>query len=105
MFHSPFQALQKQTAKASYRHEGDYMNGLRLWSKMTWQHILKAGLAGIFTFFAVNAHAAVSFLGVAAGDATSTSVTFWTRAVDAATPANTALTLDIATDQAFTSGV
>src|SRR5262245_40668289 len=51
------------------------------------------------------AEAAVSFLGVAAGDATSTKITVWTRAVDTAAPANTPLTLEITTDPAFLSGI
>jgi phosphodiesterase/alkaline phosphatase D-like protein len=47
--------------------------------------------------FTLNAHASVSFLGVAAGDATSTSAVLWTRAVDSAAPATTALTLEYGT--------
>ena len=49
------------------------------------------------------ARAAVTFLGVAAGDATSNGVTVWTRAVDAAAPAATPLTLQVSTDPAFGS--
>jgi len=44
--------------------------------------------------------AAVSFLGVAAGDATSTSATVWTRAVDEAAAAK--LTLWVSTDPGLT---
>ncbi len=56
-----------------------------------------AVLAGPFP----SARAAVTFLGVAAGDATSTGATVWTRAVDGAAPAATPLTLQISTDPAF----
>ena len=64
-------------------------------------------LATILTLLApltsTSAHGAVSFLGVAAGDAASTSVVLWTRAVDDTTPATTLLTLEMATDPAFAS--
>lgn len=46
----------------------------------------------------LSAYAAVSFTGVAAGDATSTSACVWTRAVDGAAPVK--LTLRLATDPA-----
>ena len=51
---------------------------------------------------APSAFADVSFLGVAAGDASSTNATLWTRAVDDALP-NQAITvlLQIATDSSF----
>ncbi len=49
--------------------------------------------------------AEVAFLGVAAGDASSNHVTLWTRAVDAAAPGNTVLTLEYATDPSFGSGI
>ena len=52
---------------------------------------------------ALRAQAAVSFLGVAAGDASSTSAVLWTRAVDSAAPANTPLTVEMASDAAFTN--
>jgi phosphodiesterase/alkaline phosphatase D-like protein len=64
--------------------------------------IMAAGLVALFT---LNAEAAVSFLGVAAGDATSSHVTLWTRAVDNGAPANTTLTVQITTDPAFVSGI
>src|SRR5262249_12605479 len=47
--------------------------------------------------FTLNADASVSFLGVAAGDATSTSAILWTRAVDSTVPANTSLMLEYST--------
>src|SRR5262249_57997729 len=59
-------------------------------------------------FFFVSApaaQAAVSFLGVASGDASTTSATFWTRAVDDTAPASISLALDTATDAAFSSGL
>jgi phosphodiesterase/alkaline phosphatase D-like protein len=52
------------------------------------------------------AEAATSFSGVAAGDATTTSVTLWTRAVDTVTPnATTVLSVLITTDPAFLTGI
>jgi phosphodiesterase/alkaline phosphatase D-like protein len=60
--------------------------------------------AGVF-LAAPPAMAALSFPGVAAGDASSTEATFWTRAVDGDAPASTALTLEISTDPAFAGGV
>src|SRR6185295_1309718 len=63
------------------------------------------GISTLFAIFAISAEAAVSFLGVAAGDASSTHVTLWTRAVDSVTPVNTTLKLEITTDPAFASGI
>src|SRR5215831_4762858 len=59
--------------------------------------VLPIGIASLFAIFASRAEAAVSFLGVAAGDASSTSATLWTRA----TPANTTLGLEITTNKNF----
>ena len=47
--------------------------------------------------------APVTFLGVASGDASTTGVTVWTRAVNDATPAEVSLTLQISTDPGFSS--
>ena len=47
--------------------------------------------------------AAVSFLGVAAGDATSTSVVLWTRAVDSAFPGSATLAVNLSANSAFTA--
>src|SRR3954470_6158142 len=58
------------------------------------------GLAALFAIVAARADAAVSFLGVAAGDPSSTSVTVWTRAVP-----TTELTLEITTDPTFTKRI
>ena len=81
------------------------MNRQRLSSEITRRIVLIAGLASFLAIFTPSAQAAVTFLGVAAGDATSTSATLWTRAVDTAAPANSALTVDITTDPAFASGI
>jgi PhoD-like phosphatase, N-terminal domain len=63
--------------------------------------VLTIGLAALGAMFTASAEAAVSFLGVVAGDASSTNATLWTRA----TPGGTTLALDIATDQAFAPAV
>ena len=81
------------------------MNRLLLRPKITRPTILSIGLASLFAALAPNAQAAFSFLGVAAGDATSTTAVVWTRALDGAAPANTPLALDITTDPAFATGI
>ena len=48
-----------------------------------------------------SALAANSFLGVAAGDASSTDVVLWTRCVDTNAPATVSLTAQVSTDPAF----
>jgi phosphodiesterase/alkaline phosphatase D-like protein len=53
--------------------------------------------------WAVPGPAPVTFLGVASGDASSTGVTVWTRAVNDTTPAEVSLTLQISTDPAFST--
>ncbi len=63
--------------------------------------LLVAGIAIITPV----AHAAVEFLGVAAGDASSTNVTLWTRAVDPSAPAITILTIQLTTDPTFATGI
>src|SRR5262245_61057634 len=73
------------------------MNRLRPHSDIIRRAAFSLGLVTFFTIFISNAQAAISFLGVAAGDATSTSAIVWTRAVDADAPANTALTLEYGT--------
>ena len=67
--------------------------------------LLAAGIANFIAITTPAAHAAVEFLGVAAGDASSTNATLWTRAVDASAPANTALTIQLTTDPTFATGV
>ena len=54
---------------------------------------------------ALPASAAVDFLGVAAGDASNTEATLWTRAVDPNAPAVVALTAQVSTNYDFGSGV
>ena len=51
------------------------------------------------------AYASISFLGVAAGDATTDDATVWTRAKDEVSPGPTALNVQISTDPNFMSGV
>ena len=65
---------------------------------------LTLGLTGL-ALVTASAQAALTFLGVAAGDVTSTDAIVWTRAVDAAAPANTTLTIEITTDATFASGI
>jgi acid phosphatase len=62
---------------------------------------LGAGLSGAST----PARADISFLGVAAGDATSGDAVLWTRAVDTNAPAATPLTAQVTTDPTFGTGV
>ncbi len=62
---------------------------------------LVAATVSLLGLSALPASAAVTFLGVASGDASSTGATFWTRALDSTAPANTALTLQITTDPTF----
>src|SRR5262250_831671 len=52
-----------------------------------------------------SAYAAVSFLGVGAGDATSNDAILWTRAQDPASMAGVALMAQVSTDPAFGAGV
>ena len=69
--------------------------------QVTRRIVLSIGVASLVAVCASSAQAAVTFLGVAAGDASSTNITLWTRAVDIAAPANTVLTLEMTTDQDF----
>ena len=52
-----------------------------------------------------SADADVTFLGVAAGDATTNDVIIWTRAKDAANPQPTAINVQISQDPTFITGV
>ena len=63
---------------------------------------LLAGVASL-SATALTARASVSFLGVAAGDASSQDAILWTRAVDTNAPATVALTAQVATNLAFGS--
>lgn len=66
---------------------------------------LRVAVAGVFAASALPACADLVFLGVASGDASSTGATLWTRAVDSAAPAATALTVEITSDATFQSGI
>ena len=67
---------------------------------------LMALLAASCTLFTTpDAAASLSFLGVAAGDASTTEAIVWTRAVDSSAPASASLTLQISTDPTFNTGV
>ncbi len=63
---------------------------------------LLAGVASL-SVTALTAKASVSFLGVAAGDASSQDAILWTRAVDTNAPATVALTAQVATNLSFGS--
>jgi phosphodiesterase/alkaline phosphatase D-like protein len=52
-----------------------------------------------------SADADVTYLGVAAGDATTNDVIVWTRAKDEVNPQPTAINVQISTDPTFTTGV
>ena len=52
-----------------------------------------------------SADADVTFLGVAAGDATANDVIVWTRAKDEANPQPTAINVQISQDPLFITGV
>jgi phosphodiesterase/alkaline phosphatase D-like protein len=62
--------------------------------------VLSLGAASLLAI-ASTAEASFSFTGVAAGDATNTSITLWTRAVDDAAPATATVTMEVATDPGF----
>ena len=59
-------------------------------------------LAGL-SLSALAVRADVSYLGVAAGDATETNSVLWTRALDTNAPAPVSLTAQVATDPGFSS--
>ena len=63
----------------------------------------RCSLRGIAAAAAMSAalSAQTQFLGVSAGDTTSSSAILWTRAVDAAAPSATTLAVEVATDPAF----
>ena len=77
------------------------MDTRHLPSQIIRRTVLGIGIACLLATFTSAAEGAVAFLGVAAGDASSTNATLWTRA----TPAGTTLTLEITTDPTFTTGV
>lgn len=69
--------------------------------------ILSGSIAAALLIPLLPASAAVvpafTFLGVAAGDASDTGSTVWTRGVDANAPANTSVDLHVSTDPGFSS--
>jgi phosphodiesterase/alkaline phosphatase D-like protein len=77
------------------------MTPQRLRCRLTPRILVSIGVATLLTLVAPRAEAAVSFFGVAAGDASSTAATLWTRAL----PGGTDLTLEITTDPAFKKDV
>lgn len=66
---------------------------------------LLAALAASLFLSPAAGTAAPMFLGYSAGDATSTDVTLWTRAVDTSAPAAIQLFAQLTTDQTFNTGV
>ncbi len=66
--------------------------------------ILAAGIATLLAA-AAPSQAALSFLGVAAGDATTSEATLWTRAFDGSQAGPYNVTLQITTDASFATGV
>ena len=68
--------------------------------------ILAAGIASLLSMAPPSAHAAVSFLGVASGDVSTSDAVVWSRAVDSAVPAGAIpVTLQVSPDQTFPAGV
>jgi phosphodiesterase/alkaline phosphatase D-like protein len=67
--------------------------------------VRNAALAVAAGFTIAIAEADLTFLGVAAGDATTAEVIVWTRAKDESNPQPTDINVQITTDPTFTSGV
>jgi hypothetical protein len=74
-------------------------------SQATQRTALSIAVAILLAIVLPSAEAAVSFLGVAAGDATNEDVTLWTRAKDEANPQPTAIKVQISTNPTFGAGV
>jgi len=74
-------------------------------SLTTRRTILSLGIASLLAIAIPRSNAAVSFLGVAAGDASSSDVTLWTRAADDVAATGAFVTAQIATDIGFTNVV
>ena len=69
---------------------------------------LRIATLALFTGYMLkttDAHADLTFLGVAAGDATTSDVIVWTRAKDEADPQPTAINVQISQDPTFITGV
>ncbi len=71
--------------------------------KLARRAILAVSIAALLPLSVQQASATFSFLGVAAGDASDTGITVWSRGVDPVAPANTAVTLEVSTDAGFTT--
>src|SRR6185436_10889266 len=71
------------------------------------RHLVKLAISAISLSWGVwSATAAVNFLGIAAGDATSDEAVIWTRAVDSVAPSPLALIAQVApNDPTLTVGV
>ena len=65
--------------------------------------VISIGIASLFAILTPSAEAAFSFMGVAAGDASSTTITLWARAVDDASPAAATVTMQLAIDRGFSN--
>jgi len=63
--------------------------------------IVSIGIASVSAMFTPGAEASFTFTGVAAGDASSSKITLWTRAVDDTAPAPAVVTMELATDSGF----
>lgn len=68
--------------------------------------ILAASIASLLSIALPATNGAVSFLGVAAGDVSTSDATVWSRAVDSNLPGGAIpVTLQVSTDQTFSVGV
>lgn len=72
-----------------------------LHSRGTRTTILSIVIASLLAIFTPSAEASFNFTGVAAGDASSTTITLWTRAADDAAPITATVTMQLATDGGF----
>src|SRR5262245_39036040 len=70
-------------------------------ARMTKRTLLSVSVLILIALYTASAEAAFTFTGVAAGDATSSQITLWTRAVDDAAPAPATVLMELATDPDF----
>lgn len=77
------------------------MKTLNLHPELVRRTAVAIGIASLSAIFTPRAEASFSFTGVAAGDATSTKITLWTRAVDDAAPSPAVVTMELARDRSF----
>jgi phosphodiesterase/alkaline phosphatase D-like protein len=99
-------AARKVTNLSQRSHQIGTFGGLtwRMKKFVSFRTIAFAFIAAFVTHVTC-AYASVSFLGVAAGDATTDDVTVWTRAKDEVRPGPLQLNVQIATDPNFITGV